>query len=158
MPTIKAYSAKHKRTDIVLDVYHPSSLKRETRSKRRRGVRRRMTSTGKLPSNWRNFLRDSDNKTKIFHFLADKIAQMSAKNMIIVTKEEAANSNHPISLAKMAPCSHEEADTQAGSRGGLHAHGVSQYFVNQKHKVLLTGDGSRKVICGRSCGLISHLL
>lgn len=32
--------------------------------------------------------------------------------MIIVTKEEAAASNHPISLVRMTPCSHEEADTR----------------------------------------------
>lgn len=37
------------------------------------------------------------------------------------------------------------------------SYGVNQYFVNQKHKVLPTGDGSKKVICGRSCGLISPL-
>jgi len=50
--------------------------------------------------------------TKIFKFLADKIAQMSATNMIIVTKEDGAVSNHPTSLVKMAPCSHEEPDTR----------------------------------------------
>lgn len=32
LPTIKAYSNKNKRTDIVFDVYRPSSLKAETRS------------------------------------------------------------------------------------------------------------------------------
>ncbi|KAJ8333969.1 hypothetical protein SKAU_G00412880 [Synaphobranchus kaupii] len=112
LPTIQAYSTKYKRTDIVFDVYRPSSLKSETRSKRGRGVRRRVMSTSKVPSNWWNFLRDSDNKTEIFNFLADKITQMSATNIIIVTKEEDAASNHLISLAKMAPCSHEEADTR----------------------------------------------
>ncbi|KAJ8414891.1 hypothetical protein AAFF_G00024140 [Aldrovandia affinis] len=34
LPTIQAYSTKYKRTDIVFDVYRPSSLKAETRSKR----------------------------------------------------------------------------------------------------------------------------
>ncbi|KAJ8399900.1 hypothetical protein AAFF_G00406300 [Aldrovandia affinis] len=37
LPTIQAYSTKYKRTDIVFDVYWPSSLKAETRSKRGRG-------------------------------------------------------------------------------------------------------------------------
>ena len=96
----------------MFDVYYPSSLKSETRSKRGRGVRRRVTSTGKVPSNWQNFLRDSDNKTEIFNFLADKIAQMSSTNLIIVTKDDGAASNHSISLAKMAPCSQKEADTR----------------------------------------------
>ncbi|KAJ8394319.1 hypothetical protein AAFF_G00047260 [Aldrovandia affinis] len=34
LPTIQAYSTKYKRTDIVFDVYRPSSLKAEIRSKR----------------------------------------------------------------------------------------------------------------------------
>ena len=33
LPTIQAFSAKYKRTDFVFDVYLPSSLKSETRSK-----------------------------------------------------------------------------------------------------------------------------
>ena len=40
---IQTYSTKYKRTDIVFDVYHQSSLKAETRSKRGRGVRHRVT-------------------------------------------------------------------------------------------------------------------
>lgn len=52
LPRIQAYSTKYKRTDIVFDVYRPSSLKAETRSKRGRGVRRRVTGKGKIPSNW----------------------------------------------------------------------------------------------------------
>eukprot|EP00745_Piridium_sociabile_P026562 TRINITY_DN4240_c0_g2_i9.p1 TRINITY_DN4240_c0_g2~~TRINITY_DN4240_c0_g2_i9.p1 ORF type:complete len:1084 (-),score=281.98 TRINITY_DN4240_c0_g2_i9:490-3741(-) len=112
LPTIQTHSTKYKRTDIVFDVYRPSSLKAETRAKRGRGVRRRVTSNGKIPSNWRNFLRDNDNKTELFNFLADKIAQMATPNVVIVTKEEDAVSNHTINLDEVAPCSHEEADTR----------------------------------------------
>ncbi|KAJ8402462.1 hypothetical protein AAFF_G00369510 [Aldrovandia affinis] len=79
LPTIQAYSTKYKRTDIVFDVYRPSSLKAETRSKRGRGVRRRVTGKGKIPSNWRNFLRENDNKAELFNFLADKIARIMVK-------------------------------------------------------------------------------
>ncbi|KAJ8410237.1 hypothetical protein AAFF_G00202180 [Aldrovandia affinis] len=88
LPTIQAYSTKYKRTDIVFDVYRPSSLKAETRSKRGRGVRRRVTGKGKIPSNWRNFLRENDNKAELFNFLADKIARVATPNVVIVTKEE----------------------------------------------------------------------
>ena len=112
LPTIQAYSTKYNRTDIVFDVYHQSSLKAETRSKRGRGVRRRVTKEGKIPSNWRNFLRENDNKVELFNFLADKIAHMSSQNVVIVTKEEDAVSNHTINLAGVAPCSHEESDTR----------------------------------------------
>lgn len=112
LPTIQAYSTKYNRTDIVFDVYHQSSLKAETRSKRGRGVRRRVTKEGKIPSNWRNFLRENDNKVELFNFLADKIGHMSSQNVVIVTKEEDAVSNHTINLAGVAPCSHEESDTR----------------------------------------------
>ena len=112
LPTIQAYSTKYNRTDIVFDVYHQSSLKVEIRSKRGRGVRRRVTKEGKIPSNWRNFLRVNDNKVELFNFLADKIAHMSTQNVVIVTKEEDAVSNHTINLAGVAPCSHEESDTR----------------------------------------------
>ncbi|KAJ8372700.1 hypothetical protein AAFF_G00277690 [Aldrovandia affinis] len=112
LPTIQAYSTKYKRTDIVFDVYRPSSLKAETRSKQGRGVRRRVTGKGKIPSNWRNFLRENDNKAELFNFLADKIARLATPNVVIVTKEEDAVSNRTINLAGVAPCSHEEADTR----------------------------------------------
>ena len=112
LPTIRAYSTKYERTDIVFDVYRPSSLKEEARSKRGHGARRRVTSRCKVPSNWRNFLRDNDNKTDLLNFQADKIEQMPSPNMVIVTKEENALSNHTISLEGVSPCSHEEADTR----------------------------------------------
>ena len=67
-------------TDIVFDVYRPSSLEAEARSKLGHGARRRVTSKCKVPSNWRNFLRDNDNKTDLFNFLADKIEQMTSPN------------------------------------------------------------------------------
>ena len=112
IPTLQAYFTRYKRTDIVFDVYQPSSLKAEARSKRGRGIRRRVTSKGKLPSNWRNFLRDSDNKTELFNFLAGKIVQAASQNVVIVTKEEDAISNQDMSLREVTPCSHKEADTR----------------------------------------------
>ena len=75
-------------------------------------MRRRVTKEGKIPSNWRNFLRVNDNKVELFNLLADKIAHMSSQNVVIVTKEEDAVSNHTINLAGVAPCSHEESDTR----------------------------------------------
>lgn len=75
LPTIQAYSAKYKRTDIVFDVYHPLNLKSEIRSKQGRGVRRRVTSTSKVPSNWWNFLRDSNNKAEIFSVWDERLAR-----------------------------------------------------------------------------------
>ena len=77
LPTIHAYASKYKTTHIVFDVYNPASLKMETRSKRGQGGQHKVTNRIKVPSNWRNFLRHNDNKTDLFHFLADKIALMT---------------------------------------------------------------------------------
>ena len=62
LPTILAYSIKYERTDIMFDVYRPSSMKAEARSKRGHGARRRVTSRCKGPSNWCNFLREMTTK------------------------------------------------------------------------------------------------
>lgn len=135
LPKVLTYSTKYKRTDIVFDVYQSSSLKAETRSKRGHGVKRRVTNKGKVPSNWRNFLRDSDNKTELFRFLADKIAHMSTPNLVIVTKDENVACNDPISLDGIAPCSHEEADT----RIFVHA----RHAVKEGSKILVVKASDR---------------
>ena len=57
-----------------------------------------MTGCNKTPKNWHSFLRDGNNKTELFHLLADRIAEMHTTNVIIVTKEEFALSNQMISL------------------------------------------------------------
>ena len=75
-------------------------------------MRGRVTAKGKITSNWRNILRENDNKAELFNFLADKIARVATPNVVIVTKEEDAVSNRTINLAGLAPCSQEEADTQ----------------------------------------------
>ncbi|XP_034030967.1 uncharacterized protein LOC117514556 [Thalassophryne amazonica] len=112
VPKIQTYSSKYERTDIVVDVYWTSSLKAETRSRRGKGDRRRVTDKTKLPPNWKHFLRDNDNKTELFEFLADKIVSLCAENVVIVTKGKEALSNKPISLESLSPCNHEEADTR----------------------------------------------
>ena len=57
-----------------------------------------MTGCNKTPKNWQSFPRDGNNKTELFHLLADRIAEMHTTNVIIVTKEEFALSNQMISL------------------------------------------------------------
>ena len=80
LPTTEAYSTQHKRTDIVFNAYQPSCLKAKLKSKRRLGVRPRVTSNCKISPNWLNFLRDSDKNTKMFDYLTDKIVRISTRN------------------------------------------------------------------------------
>ena len=76
----------------------------------------------KIPKIWQSFLQDENKKTELFHFLADKIAEMHTNNVVIVTKKELALSTQVINLDHLAPCSHEEAD--------------SHIFVHTKHAVM----------------------
>ena len=63
-------------------------------SKRGQGARRRVTDKGKLPPVWRSFLRDNENRTDLFNFLADKIVERCQGIVVIVTREEGAVSNN----------------------------------------------------------------
>ena len=82
-----------------------------------------MTDKTKVPPNWKSFLRDNDNKTELFGFLADQIVKLCPHNVVIVTKGEQVLCNKTASLEGLSPCNHEEADT----RIFLHAqHAVGQ--------------------------------
>ena len=56
--------------------------------------------------------KDGNNKTELFYFLADKIAEISISHTIVITEGENVVSNQLISSENLAPCSHEEADTR----------------------------------------------
>ena len=86
VPKVESYAAKYKCMDIVFDVYKKVSLKSETRTKRGRGIRRKVTGTTKAPQNWRSFLRDYSNKTELFNFLAVKMCDADTTSTVIVTR------------------------------------------------------------------------
>ena len=75
LPNIKVYGAIYKIVVVVFDVYSISTLKGETRMGRGQGIRRRVTDRSLIPTQWRCFLRDDDNKPALFQFLADIICQ-----------------------------------------------------------------------------------
>ena len=70
IPTVEAFTSIFRLTVNVFDVYRHISLKAETRSKCGQGARRRVTDKGRLPPVLHRFVRDSDNKTELFNFLA----------------------------------------------------------------------------------------
>ena len=63
-----------------------------------------------MPTHLRSFLKDDDNKTELFQFLADRICQTQTTSTILVAKE-GCNDIHK-SLEAVSPCLHEEADTR----------------------------------------------
>lgn len=74
IPHLQQQIKSSHRVDVVWDTYNQDSLKEATREKRGDGIRRKVSGQVKLPTNWIKFLRDPDNKTKLFSFLSDKVA------------------------------------------------------------------------------------
>lgn len=52
LPEVEYFGVTYKRTDIIFDVYHQSSLKSEARSKLGKAMRRIVTTKSKTPRNW----------------------------------------------------------------------------------------------------------
>ena len=100
------------RLDIVWDLYMADSLKADTRSKRGKGVRRRVEPTSAVPGNWQEFLRIDDNKTELFSFLASNIADIDTNKHIITTQGTGVICSNRQDVSALAPCTHEEADTR----------------------------------------------
>lgn len=125
---------KYKRTHIIFDVYNPSSLKMKTRSKRGQGGRRQVTNKNKVPSNRCNFLRHNDNKTDLFHFLADKITHLTVPNMVVVTKGPNVLSTFETCLGSLDKCFQEEADSR------IHVHGKHVTTEGGKSIVIKAND------------------
>ena len=76
LPYIKLQLQSASRVDIVWDQYFENSLKSQTRSKRGKGVRRRVEASANLPGNWQQFLWIDANKTELFSFLANHITHL----------------------------------------------------------------------------------
>ena len=85
-----------------------------------------------LPINWKSFLRVDDNKTALFHFLANQIYLIDVPNCkVIVTTlgENVLVNGTDLERAGLEPCNHEEADT----RMLLHC----QHAFNQEARKLM---------------------
>jgi len=112
LPYIESKLYNVSRVDVVWDQYIPNSLKHQTRSKRGKGIRRRVEASNALPNNWQDFLRDDANKTELFTFLAKHISHMVTVKQIITTTGSGVVCIPPQDTSHLAPCDHEEADTR----------------------------------------------
>ena len=112
-PYIVAQTQHASRVDIVWDEYHKESLKAETRGKRGKGVRRRVEPSTAIPGNWKEFLRIDENKVELFSFLASSVvASIDSSKQIISTHRNEVLCNQSRDVSRLAPCTHEEADTR----------------------------------------------
>ena len=86
LPYILSQLQHVSRVDVVWDDYLLNSLKAETRSKRRKGVRRRVEPSNAIPGNWPEFLRIDDSKAELFSFLATSVTDIDTDKQIIMLK------------------------------------------------------------------------
>ena len=112
-PYISPQLEKCSRVDLVWDVYVLASLKASTRQKRGKGTRKRVAASTVMPKNWTDFLRIDENKTELFAFLSPEAIRFHL--VLLADRKElyATDGSHTDScLARLAPCSQEEADTR----------------------------------------------
>ena len=114
LPYISLQLCKATRIDLVWDVYLNDSLKGTARLNRGQGIRRRVVGTGVIPGNWQNFLRVDSNKTELFSYLSQIVAQMPLvddKQVYVTNGEQVLSNPRKEDNAALNPCGHEEADT-----------------------------------------------
>ena len=87
------------------------SLKADARSKRGKGVRRRVEQSSAVPGNWQAFLRIDENKTELFSLLAMRAAGIGTSKQVITTHHVDVLCTNQHNALSLAPCTHEEADT-----------------------------------------------
>ncbi|KAG7168383.1 hypothetical protein Hamer_G002412 [Homarus americanus] len=116
IPYIESQLEYRSRLDLVWDCYLKSGrLKATVRCNRGKGILRRVTASGPLPSNWQNFLCNSDNKEELFSFLSEQVMQLvvkESKQLVVTGKKQVLTVPPRKDTANLAPCKHEEADTR----------------------------------------------
>ena len=90
-------------------------MKGTTREKKGKGVRRRVVPTIVIPKNWKDFLHVDENKTELFKFLSQQVTSITpveGKTIYATDGRDVLCSQADVDMTKLAPCSHEEADTR----------------------------------------------
>ena len=72
---LKLIRMELRKVDIVWDYYRKYAIKEQIRGDRGKGSRLRVSPKTLIPKNWSEFLRDSNNKTELIHFLAKTVIE-----------------------------------------------------------------------------------
>ncbi|KAG7160431.1 hypothetical protein Hamer_G001677 [Homarus americanus] len=116
IPYIKSQLKHRSRLNLEWDCYLKSgSLKATVRCNRGKGIRRCVTASGPLLSNWQNFLHNSDNKEELFRLLSEQVMQLvvkESKQLVVTDKKQVLTVPPRNDTANLTPCNHEEADTR----------------------------------------------
>ena len=114
-PYIERQLQSMKRIDLVWDVYRERSVKRTTCERRGPGQRRQVTMSTRIPTDWKGFLRNDENKNDLFLLLPSCIVSMvipDDKELYTTSGVSVLSSTNRMNLTNLAPCTHEEADTR----------------------------------------------
>ena len=114
-PYIERQLQSVKRVDMVWDAYREGSLKRTTHERRGTGKRRQVTMSTRIPTYWKGFLRNDEDKNELFLLLASYVVSMvipDEKELYTTSGESVLSSSNRMNLTNLAPCTHEEADTR----------------------------------------------
>ena len=101
-----------RRVDMVFVVYLVDSLKSSTREHRGHGTRIRVEGRKKLPGNFPEFMRVSENKTELFYLIGSCINKEQFAGVVLVTYGKQVRCSESADVEGLSPCSHEEADNR----------------------------------------------
>ena len=77
------------RVDVIWDRFFPGRFKDSARSKRGKGIRRRVRLDTRIPGNWTAFLRVDEIKEELFLYLAEQLAIIGTDHgEVVSTKYE----------------------------------------------------------------------
>ena len=116
IPFLKSQiSDKVERLDAIWDTYPEHTLKAHAQEMRGSGPRTKLSPNGDTPipkRDWQKYLKYAENKSELFSFCSQKLAETQLDNILIFTtlKEELI-SNKAFDISFLSPCNHHEADT-----------------------------------------------
>lgn len=96
-------------------VFQQTASRQTARDKRGKWVRRRVARDHKLPASRASFLLVNDNKSELFHFLAEYVEQVPnivGKQLFATKSNNVLTYPQHMEITHLAPCTHQEADTR----------------------------------------------
>ena len=146
IPYIKGQLRNVERIDvIVFEEYVDNSLKRLTRTKRGKGVRRRVETSTLIPTKgWQELLRVDGNKNELFGVIAECVSQVEfaeGKEVVITKGPQVLSSPASCNTVNLTPSNREEADTR------MLVHVADAARARHKRIAVRTVDTDVIVIC-----------
>ena len=118
-------------------MYRAGSLKKAARERRGTGHWPKVTSSTRIPSAWKGFLRVDENKNELFLLLANYVGTMEipdGKELYSTSGKSVLSYTNRTDLTMLTPCTHEEADKR------LLLHVLDASFLDHRIVVIKIND------------------